>query len=107
MIQSGATLVVRRKFSTKHFWKDIIENDCTVFQYSGELCRYLLSCPESEDDKCHKIRLAFGNGLRPDIWEEFTNRFNITQVLFSFFLFLFDFFFFFFFHCFIYELIFL
>ncbi len=31
-------------------------------------------------DTQHKVRLAFGNGLRPQIWNDFTKRFNIRQI---------------------------
>ena len=51
-----------------------------VAQYIGETCRYLLAAPPRPEDKTHKVRLMFGNGLRPQIWEEFINRFNIPQV---------------------------
>mmetsp|Transcript_16804 Transcript_16804/g.65640 ORF Transcript_16804/g.65640 Transcript_16804/m.65640 type:complete len:634 (-) Transcript_16804:4306-6207(-) len=76
---AGATLVFRKKFSAKNFWSDVHEQRCTVMQYIGELCRYLLSAPESEHDKSN-IRLAIGNGLRPDIWTQFQERFNIAQI---------------------------
>jgi len=81
MIYTTGTLVLRKKFSATHFWRDVRENQCTVMQYSGELCRYLLSCKESTDeDTKHKIRLAMGNGLRPEIWQDFQTRFNITEI---------------------------
>jgi len=39
-------------------------------QYIGELCRYLLAVEPSPLDAQHNIRVAIGNGLRPDIWEK-------------------------------------
>jgi len=80
MIYSGATLVLRKKFSGKEFIPDIRKYECTVFQYIGELCRYLLAVPPSPEDKNHKIRVAIGNGLRPDIWETFQTRFQIPYI---------------------------
>ena len=35
--------------------------------------------PKPEDTK-HHVRLAFGNGLRAHIWEEFKNRFQIEKI---------------------------
>ena len=55
--------------------------DCTLFQYIGELCRYLLKAPPSEYENRHRLRLACGNGLRGDIWEAFQARFSIPQIL--------------------------
>lgn len=44
------------------------------------MCRYCLASPPSDADKTHKVRLVMGNGLRPQIWEDFTTRFNIKKV---------------------------
>ncbi|KAL6055373.1 Long-chain-acyl-CoA synthetase, partial [Balamuthia mandrillaris] len=77
---TGATLVLRRKFSRTHFWEDISKHECTAFQYIGELCRYLLAAPEGPYDKQHNVKWAVGNGLRPDIWEKFQQRFNIQNI---------------------------
>ena len=55
--------------------------DCTLFQYIGELCRYLLNAPTSPIETEHRLRLAVGNGLRGDIWEVFAARFAIPQIL--------------------------
>jgi fatty-acyl-CoA synthase len=81
MLASGGSLVVREKFSASRFWSDIIRWDCTAFQYIGELCRYLLHQPHTEDETAHRLRLACGNGLAAGVWEAFQQRFAIPQML--------------------------
>ncbi|KAI5212652.1 Long-Chain Fatty Acid Transport Protein 1 [Manis pentadactyla] len=76
----GQTVVLRRKFSASRFWDDCIKYNCTVIQYIGEICRYLLKQPVHEVEGRHRVRLAVGNGLRPAIWEEFTERFGVRQI---------------------------
>jgi len=78
---SGASLVIREKFSVTKFWDEIAAWGCTIFQYIGELCRYLLNNPPSLNESKHRIRLACGNGLAPDLWEEFQNRFQLPRIL--------------------------
>ena len=51
-----------------------------VIQYIGELCRYLLAQPHRPSEKQHSVRVAFGNGLRPEIWNEFQSRFGISRI---------------------------
>ncbi|ORV99054.1 long-chain-acyl-CoA synthetase FadD6 [Mycobacterium kyorinense] len=80
VINSGATLALGKKFSASQFWDDVIAYDATAFIYIGEVCRYLLNQPPKPTDRAHKVRLIAGNGLRPEIWEEFTNRFGIERV---------------------------
>ncbi|XP_028454357.1 long-chain fatty acid transport protein 1a isoform X2 [Perca flavescens] len=76
----GLTVVVKKKFSASRFWEDCIKYNCTVVQYIGEICRYLLSQPVRPSEKEHKVRLAVGNGLRPSVWEAFTQRFGVAQI---------------------------
>lgn len=76
----GCTVVLRKKFSASRFWKDCIHYECTVAQYIGELCRYLLSTPVTPEDRQHKLRMMYGNGLRPQIWTQFATRFNIPII---------------------------
>ncbi|XP_031838570.1 fatty acid transport protein 1 isoform X2 [Nomia melanderi] len=76
----GATVVIRKKFSASAYFADCIKYNCTVGQYIGEMCRYILAVPPKPEDKKHNIRLMFGNGLRPQIWPEFVERFNIPRV---------------------------
>jgi fatty-acyl-CoA synthase len=78
---SGGTLVIARKFSAKRFWSDCAQHDVTAFQYIGELCRYLLNSPSHPDEQRHRIRCAIGNGLRPDVWEPFQERFKIPRII--------------------------
>jgi acyl-CoA synthetase (AMP-forming)/AMP-acid ligase II len=68
-VNVGSTCCCR--FSNTKFWSDIKEYKCTVMQYIGELCRYLLLAKPSPLEKQHKLRIAIGNGLRPDIWADF------------------------------------
>ena len=77
----GGSIVLRRKFSATQFWDDVAKYKPTLFQYIGELCRYLLNAPPNPNEKGHSIRLAIGNGLRPDIWEAFQTRFGISKIV--------------------------
>jgi fatty-acyl-CoA synthase len=81
VLVAGGAVVIREKFSASQFWDEISRWDCTLFQYIGELCRYLLHAPPSARERNHRIRLACGNGLAPDIWEAFKERFRIPRVL--------------------------
>lgn len=76
----GVTVVLRRRFSASKFWSDCVHYECTIAQYIGEICRYLLTVPASSADTTHKIRLMFGNGLRPHIWKSFVERFRVKQI---------------------------
>ncbi len=80
-LTAGASVVLRERFSASTFWRDIADNECTIFIYIGELCRYLLNGPPQPGETKHKIRLACGNGLRPDIWADFQRRFRIPKIL--------------------------
>jgi fatty-acyl-CoA synthase len=81
MLCAGGSVVLADKFSASEFWHEIVRWDCTLFQYIGELCRYLLRAPRSEYETGHRLRLVCGNGLRGDIWEAFQARFAIPQIL--------------------------
>jgi fatty-acyl-CoA synthase len=76
---NGGAVICREKFSASRFWQDIADSGATIFQYIGELCRYLLANPQAPTP--HRLRLAVGNGLSADIWEAFQSRFAIPQIL--------------------------
>jgi fatty-acyl-CoA synthase len=81
VLVSGGAVVIRDKFSVRQFWDDVVRWDCTLVQYIGELCRYLLHAPPHPLEQAHRIRLACGNGLRPDVWTGFKDRFRIPRIL--------------------------
>ena len=78
---TGASVVLRKRFSASQFWADMARERCTMFVYIGELCRYLINAPEHPDERVVKLKLAFGNGLRQDVWERMLARFRITKIL--------------------------
>jgi fatty-acyl-CoA synthase len=81
LLMKGGSVVIREKFSVREFWDDIVRFDCTIFQYIGELCRYLAQSLPNPNETRHRIRLVCGNGLRPDLWEDFKRRFRIPHIL--------------------------
>jgi fatty-acyl-CoA synthase len=81
VLVGGGAVVIRDRFSARQFWKDVIRWDCTLFQYIGELCRYLLHLEPDPYEKEHRIRMCCGNGLGADVWDDFKNRFRIPQIL--------------------------
>ena len=81
LLVGGGSVVIAPKFSAGRFWDDIRRWDCTLFQYIGELCRYLLSAPADARDKDHHLRIACGNGLSGAVWTPFQERFAIPRIL--------------------------
>jgi len=79
-ISAGITLALGRKFSRSQFWADIRRHDASAFMYIGELCRYLMNNPPAPSDREHRVRVISGNGMRPDIWRHFQERFGVRRV---------------------------
>lgn len=79
-IHAGSTMVLSRKFSHAKFWPEVSQSGATGIQYVGELCRYLLNGPPNEFERKHCVKMAWGNGMRPDVWEPFRERFNIPII---------------------------
>ena len=87
VLSLGSTIIIGRKFSNRTFWPEVRESKATIIQYVGETCRYLLAAPPLLDpitgknvDKDHHVRVAYGNGLRPDVWDRFKTRFGIESI---------------------------
>jgi fatty-acyl-CoA synthase len=81
VLVTGGSVVIREKFSASRFWNDVAETKSTLFQYIGELCRYLLNAPPNACETAHRLRICCGNGLRADIWDTFKTRFKIPRIL--------------------------
>jgi fatty-acyl-CoA synthase len=78
---SGASVLIRPGFSARAFWEEVTEHRCTIVQYIGELCRYLLESAPHPSERDHNLRLCCGNGLREDVWNAFKQRFAIPHIL--------------------------
>ncbi|OAP56783.1 hypothetical protein AYL99_08895 [Fonsecaea erecta] len=76
----GLAVAIAPKFSVSRFWNDIHDSESTYFVYVGETARYLLNAPPHPLERAHKLRCAYGNGLRPDVWEKFQTRFNVPEI---------------------------
>ncbi len=79
-VMTGTTVCVAAKFSVSRFWQDIRDSRATWFVYVGETLRYLLAAPPSADDRNHHVNTIYGNGLRPDVWDKFRERFGIERI---------------------------
>ncbi len=80
-VQVGAATFIRRKFSASAFWKEAKQFNTTAFVYVGELCRYLSFQEPSEEEINNPISKMVGNGLRPDLWDCFRNRFGVERIV--------------------------
>src|SRR5690349_24552588 len=78
---SGVTLCIGKKFSTSNFWTDVRDSRATWITYVGETARYLLAAPPSPLDRQNNVRGMNGNGLRPDVWIKFRDRFGIEEIV--------------------------
>ena len=78
---TGGSAILKRRLSVHEFWDDVHRYDATLFQYIGELCRYLLNAPPARYEHEHNIRAITGNGLRPEIWKNFQQRFAIPKIV--------------------------
>jgi fatty-acyl-CoA synthase len=81
LLLNGGSVVIRDRFSVREFWDDVVRWECTLLQYIGEFCRYLVNSPPHPKERAHKLRIACGNGLRPDVWQAFKERFGIPRII--------------------------
>lgn len=77
---SGASLLLRRKFSRSEFWPDVHKHQVTICQYVGEICRFLLTVPPQPGDRSHPLRKMVGAGLAPEVWEQWVRRFGDFEI---------------------------
>ena len=81
MLVKGGSVLIRARFSASRFWDDVVGGGCTIFQYIGELCRYLVASPPHPREREHRLRLACGNGLQREPWLAFAERFKVAEIL--------------------------
>ncbi|MDN3653824.1 long-chain-acyl-CoA synthetase [Thalassotalea ponticola] len=74
----GGAIVVRRKFSVSKFWQEIAENQVTVCQYIGEICRYLLN--RNIEAPAHRLRAMMGAGLSAESWQRWIEAYGEMDI---------------------------
>ncbi|XP_039279544.1 long-chain fatty acid transport protein 4 isoform X1 [Nilaparvata lugens] len=79
-LMSSTSVVIRPKFSASNYFSDCVKYKCTIGQYIGEMCRYILATPVKAGETNHRLRLMIGNGMRASIWSRFVQRFQIPQI---------------------------
>lgn len=80
-LQSGAALLIRRRFSVSRFWPDVKRWHATVFQYVGEVVRYLVNMPPVPEEQGRSLRVIMGSGIGIDVWQRFQQRFGKHVVI--------------------------
>jgi fatty-acyl-CoA synthase len=81
LLVRGGSVVIARRFSVGRFWDEVVRWDCSLFQYIGELCRYLVRAAPSASERRHRLRIACGNGLDAAVWRAFHARFAVPRIV--------------------------
>ena len=81
VIQAGASTFIKRKFSASSFWDEVQKYNTTALVYIGELCRYLANTEPTPAEQNNPLKVMVGNGLRPDVWDIFKNRFGVNRIV--------------------------
>jgi fatty-acyl-CoA synthase len=76
VLASGATGVLRRRFSATNFLPDVRKYGVTFFNYVGKPLSYILATPEHAEDADNSLRVAFGNEAAPLDIDRFAARFG-------------------------------
>jgi crotonobetaine/carnitine-CoA ligase len=80
-LAAEASLVLIRRFSAGAFWGQAVRYGVTEFNFVGTVGRILCHRPLEEFRSDHRIRTAYGALVTPDVYEHFTERFGIVNVI--------------------------
>jgi crotonobetaine/carnitine-CoA ligase len=77
-LMSGARMVLAERFSASRFWSDVRKYGCTEFNYIGGILPILLKADPRPDDRDNPLRVLFGGGCPPHLFDEVEKRFGVT-----------------------------
>ncbi|MEP9399690.1 AMP-binding protein [Mesorhizobium sp. KR2-14] len=80
VLLTGASAVVRRRFSATRFMEDCRENGCTTSKYVGSIIPFLMKQPESARDAENPLRLMIGSAAPKELFHAFEKRYD-TRLL--------------------------
>lgn len=73
------TLVMVEKFSASQFWDQCRRHRVTHIHYLGGVLPMLLKQPPKPNDRDHQVRIAWGGGCPPEVWDVFSERFGVEM----------------------------
>jgi carnitine-CoA ligase len=79
-VLNGCTYVLEPKFSASGFWAAARRHNATVGYLLGAMASMLLAQPGTADDSAHRLRVALGGGVPPQIHRPFYERFGVPLV---------------------------
>ncbi len=77
-LMSGARMALGERFSASRFWPDVRRYGCTAFNYIGGILPILLKADPRPDDAENPLRVLFGAGCPPDLFDVIEQRFGVT-----------------------------
>lgn len=77
-ILEQVTLAMVPRFSASRFWDQARRFAATRIHYIGGILPILLKQPARDDDRDHKVKVAWGAGCPADLAQEFTERFGVA-----------------------------
>jgi crotonobetaine/carnitine-CoA ligase len=80
-LAAGASLILIPRFSARSFWDQAVEYGATEFNFIGAVGRILGARPGGEFRPEHRVKTAYGALVTPDVYETFTRRFKIPNVI--------------------------
>lgn len=72
-------LAMVERFSASSFWDDARRYRVTHIHYLGTVVPMLLKQPPRASDREHGVRIAWGGGCPPDLWQVFSERFGVQM----------------------------
>lgn len=73
------TLAMVEKFSASQFWDQCRRYGVTHIHYLGGVLPMLLKQPPRNNDRDHHVRIAWGGGCPPEVWDVFSERFGVEM----------------------------
>ncbi|CUG93640.1 fatty acid transporter, putative, partial [Bodo saltans] len=91
-VAPSARMIVRKKFSASNYAAELVTYRVHIAQYIGEILRYAVAATptskklEGEGERSPKavawrVPVAFGNGLRSDVWQDVLSVLPIASVI--------------------------
>jgi crotonobetaine/carnitine-CoA ligase len=79
-LYAGATVALSRKFSARHFWKEVRETRATAFNTLGTMIAILMKQPEDPLESQHRVRLVVSAACPANLWDAFEKRFKVKLI---------------------------